>query len=73
MALGFTNLSEQNHTDTLVHEFGELLDGVESDILAIPNDTSPVTDTTETISTEMIQSHYAHLKAFDEVIKQQIL
>ncbi|WP_420546568.1 hypothetical protein [Nitrosopumilus sp.] len=73
MALGFTDLSEQNPADTLVHEFGELLDGVEYEILAIPNDTSPATDTTETMSTEMIQSHYTHLKAFDEVIKQQIL
>ena len=73
MALGFTDLSEQNHADTLVHEFGELLDGVESEILAIPNDTSSTTDTTVTIPTEMIQSQYAHLKAFDEVIIQQIL
>ncbi len=73
MALGFTDLSDGNPADTLVHEFGDLLDGVEAEILSIPNDTEPTVNTPNTMQTEQINSQIAYLKAFDEIIKSQIL
>ena len=73
MALGFTDLSEQNQADVLVHEFGDLLEGVEAEILSIPNDTEPFADTTETMQTKKILSQIAYVEAFDEVIRKQIL
>lgn len=73
MALGFTDLSEQNQADVLVHEFGELLEGVEAEILSTPNDTEPSVDTTDRLQTGKILSQAAYLEAFDEVIRKQIL
>ena len=73
MALGFTDLSDQNQADVLVHEFGELLDGVEAEILSIPHDTDSSVDTTDTLQTGEILSQVAYLEAFDEVIRTQIL
>jgi len=73
MAIGFTDLTGENQADTLVHEFGELLEGVEAEILSIPNDTSSSVDTTNTMQTENILSQIAYTEAFDEVIRKQIL
>ncbi len=73
MAMGFTDLTMDNEADTLVHEFGELLEGVEAEILSIPNDTSPLVDTTDTMQTGNILSQIAYTEAFDEVIRKQIL
>ena len=73
MAIGFTDLTGENQTDTLVHEFGELLEGVEAEILSIPNDTDPSVDTTNTMQTGNILSQIAYTEAFDEVIRKQIL
>jgi len=73
MALGFTDLSPADASSTLVHEFGELLDGVEAEILSIPIDTEPSSNTTDTMQTEKILSEFAYLQAFDEVIRKQIL
>ena len=73
MALGFTDLSEQNQADTLVHEFGELLEGVEAEILSIPSDENTASDPTDTMQTGKISSQIAYLDAFDEVIRKQIL
>ncbi len=73
MAIGFTDLTGENQADTLVHEFGELLEGVEAEILSIPNDMSPSVDTTNTMQTENILSQIAYIEAFDEVIRKQIL
>lgn len=73
MATGFTDLTADNEADTLVHEFGDLLEGVEAEILSIPNDTSPLVDTTDTMQTGNILSQIAYAEAFDEVIRKQIL
>ena len=73
MAIGFTDLTGDNQADTLVHEFGELLEGVEAEILSIPNDTNPSVDTTNTMQTGNILSQIAYIEAFDEVIRKQIL
>ena len=73
LTLGLTDMIGENQVDTLVHEFGELLDGVEAEILSIPNDTEPSVNTTDTMQTEKIQSQIAYLEAFDEVIQKQIL
>ncbi len=73
MAMGFTDLTMENKADTLVHEFGDLLKGVEADILSIPNDKSPSVDTTNTMQTENILSQITYTEAFDEVIRKQIL
>ena len=71
MALGFTDLTPEDIAGTLVHEFGVLLDSVEAEILSIPNYTSP--DPITAMQTEQIQSEFAYLQAFDEVIRKQIL
>ena len=73
MAMGFTDLTMENEADILVHEFGELLEGVEAEILSIPNDTSHSVDTTNTMQTGNILSQIAYTEAFDEVIRKQIL
>ena len=73
MAIGLSDLVAENYADTLVHEFGELLEGVEAEILAIPNDTRPTVDTTDTMQTGQILSQIAYTEAFDEVIRKQIL
>ena len=73
MALGFTDLSPEDAASTLVHEFGELLDGVEAEILSIPIDTETSSNTTDTMQTGKILSEFAYLQAFDEVIRKQIL
>ena len=73
MALEFTDLSPEDAASTLVHEFGELLDGVEAEILSISIDTETFSDTTDTMQTEKILSEFAYLQAFDEVIRKQIL
>jgi len=73
MAIGFTDLTGDNQADTLVHEFGELLEGVEAEILAIQDGTEPTADTTNTMQTGNILSQIAYIEAFDEVIRKQIL
>ena len=73
MALGLTGLVGENLADILVHEFGDLLEGVEAEILSIPDNTEPSVNTTDTMQTGQIQSQIAFLGAFDEVIRKQIL
>ena len=73
MAIGFTDLSDNNEAGNLVHEFGELLDGVEAEILKIPADTESSVDTTDTMQPEKILSDIAYIEAFDEVIRKQVL
>ena len=73
MAMGFTDLNGENQADTLVHEFGELLEGVEAEILAIPDNTEPTINTSDTLQTDEILSQIAYIEAFDEVIRKQIL
>ena len=73
MAFGFTDLSPDETASTLVHEFGELLDGVEAEILSVPTDAQPSFNTADTMQTKKILSEFAYLQAFDEVIRKQIL
>ncbi len=73
MAMGVVDVFGDHEADTLVHEFGELLEGVEAEILSIPNDTDPSVDTTNTMQTGNILSQIAYTEAFDEVIRKQIL
>ena len=73
MAMGITDVFGDHQADFLVHEFGELLQGVEAEILKIPNDTGSSINTSDTMQTEMILSQIAFIEAFDEVIRSQIL
>ena len=73
IALGFTDMVSDDAAGSLVHEFGELLEGVEAEILSIPNDTTPAFNTADTLQTQKIQSEFAYLQAFDEIIRKQIL
>ena len=73
MAIGVNNVFADNGADHLVHEFGELLDGVEAEILKVPTIPESAADTTDTMQTEDIFSQIAYLEAFDEVIRTQIL
>ena len=59
MAREGNDIFGDNEADTLVHEFGELLEGVEAEILKIPTDTEPSVDTTDTMQTEKILSQSA--------------
>jgi hypothetical protein len=72
IALGLTDLVSEDQASLLVHEFGDLLEGVEAEILSIPNDTTPDVNTASTMQSE-IHSEFAYLQAFDEVIRKQIL
>ena len=73
MAFGFSDLMPEDEAGRLVHEFGEILEGVDAEILSIPNDTAPVLNTTGVMQSEEIHSEIACLHAFDEVIRKQIL
>ena len=73
MAMGVNDVFGDNEADNLVHEFGELLDGVEAEILKIPSNSESPIDTTDTMQTGEIFSQIAYLEAFDEVIRKQIL
>jgi len=73
MAYGFTDLMPEDQADKLVHEFGEILEGVEAEILSIPNDMSPAINTADTMQAKEIHLKLAYLHAFDEVIRKQIL
>ncbi|MCV0430508.1 hypothetical protein [Nitrosopumilus sp.] len=73
MTLGLSDLVPEDQAGSLVHEFGDMLEGVESEILSIPNDTTPIFNTADTMQTEKINSDFAYLQAFDEVIRKQIL
>jgi hypothetical protein len=73
MALGFTDLMPEDEAGKLVHEFGEILEGVEAEILSIPNDTTPAINTADAVQAKEIYSELAYLQAFDEVIRKQIL
>ena len=73
MALGITDIFGDHEADILVHEFGELLEGVEAEILKIPDDTRSSANTTNTMQIQEILSEIAYVNAFDEVIRSQIL
>ena len=73
MAMGVNDIYGDHEVDTLVHEFGELLEGVEAEILAIPDNTEPTVDTTNTMQTGKILSQIAYIEAFDEVIRKHVL
>ena len=73
MALGVTDVFGDHEADILVNEFGDLLEGVEAEILKIPADSEPSVNTTNTMPTGSILSQIAHAEAFDEVIRKQIL
>ncbi|MCV0401744.1 MAG: hypothetical protein K5777_07190 [Nitrosopumilus sp.] len=73
MAMGVDDVFGDHQADNLVHEFGELLDGVEAEILKIPTVQESSVDTTDTMQTGEIFLQTAYLDAFDEVIRTQIL
>lgn len=73
MAMGVNDVFGDNEADNLVHEFGELLDGVEAEILKIPSNVESSIDTTDTMQAGEIFTQIAYLEAFDEVIRKQIL
>ena len=74
LAMGINDVYGDHEADTLVHEFGELLEGVDAKISAIPDsDTEPTVDTTDTLQTGKILLQIAYIEAFDEVIRKQIL
>ena len=73
MAMGVNDVFGDNEPDRLVHEFGELLEGVEAEILKVPADNRPLADTTDTMQTQKILSDIAYVASFDEVIRTQIL
>jgi len=73
MAMDIDDVFGDHEADNLVHEFGEILEGVEAEILKIPSNTESQIDTTNTMQTGEIFSQIAYLEAFDEVIRTQIL
>lgn len=73
MALGITDIFGDHEADVLVHEFGDLLEGVEAEILKIPDDTRTSVNTTDTMQIQEISAEIAYVHAFDEIIRSQIL
>ena len=73
IGFGFSDLMPEDQAGNLVHEFGEILEGVEAEILSIPNDTTPAFNTANAMQAEEIHSEIAYLQAFDEIIRKQIL
>ena len=73
LAIGVNDAFGDNEANILVHEFGELLEGIEAEIQSIPIDSESFADPTDTIQSEMILSQIAYIDAFDEVIRKQIL
>ncbi len=73
IALGLSDMVSEDQAGSLVHEFGELLEGVEAEILSIPNDTTPAFNTADTMHAEKIHAQLAHLQVFDEAIRKQVL
>ena len=73
IALGMTDMVSEDQAGLLVYEFGELLEGVEAEIMSIPNDTTPAFNTAGTIQAEKIHAEISYLQAFDEVIRKQVL
>ena len=73
MAIGANSVFGDNTTHDLVHEFGELLEGVETEILSIPTGTESAADTTQILQTDMILSQIAYIDAFDETQQIQSL
>ncbi|QMU54305.1 MAG: hypothetical protein GKS07_04985 [Nitrosopumilus sp.] len=73
VALGFSDMVSEDQAGSLVHEFGEILEGVEAEIMSIPNDTTSAFNTSDTMQTEKIHAEISYLQAFDEVIRKQTL
>ena len=73
IAMGVNDVFGDSEADNLVHKFGDLLDGVEIEILKIPSNAESSIETTDTMQTERFFSQVAYLEAFDEVIRNQIL
>ena len=72
MVMGMDQAFADNQAEIELHEFGELLDGVATQILAISIQTQPEAGTTLP-SAEFLVAQIAHLEAFDEVIKSNHL
>jgi hypothetical protein len=73
IALGLSDMVSEDQTGSLVHEFGEFLEGVEAEILSIPNDTTPEFNTAGTMQVEKIHVEISYMQAFDEAIRKQVL
>ena len=71
MAMGIDQVFADN-TFTELHEFNELLVGVEAQIVSDVNQ-DVATDSSQSMPTDYIVSEIAYLEAFEEVIQDQIL
>ena len=71
MAMGIDQVFADN-TFTELHEFNELLVGVEVQIIAVDVNQDVSTDSSQHMPTNYIVSHIAYLESF-EVIQDQIL
>ena len=72
MVMGMDQAFADNQVEIELHEFGELLDGVATQVLAIPIQTQSSTDT-NALSAEFLVAQISYLEAFDEVIKSNHL
>ena len=73
IALGLTDMVSEDQAGLPVHEFGDLLEGVEAEIRSIPNDTTQAFNTAYMMQAEKIHAEIAYLQAFDEAIRKQVL
>jgi len=72
MVMGMDQAFADNQAEIELHEFGELLDGVATQILATTIHLQPEQDTTIP-SAEFLVAQIVYLEAFDEVIKSNNL
>ena len=72
MLMGMDQVFADNQAAIELHEFGELLDGVATQVLATPIQLQPQQDTTIP-SAEFLVAQITYLEAFDQVIKSNNL
>ena len=72
MVIGIENVFADNTAQIELDNFGELLDGVAADILATQIHLDQTSDENLTLRAELLVAQISYLKAFEEVIQNNI-
>jgi len=72
MVMGIDQVFADNGAQVDLHEFDQLLEGVEAEIVSTQGEIQPAINTSNTIHAEIIKSQTAYLEAFEEVIQNKI-
>ena len=69
MAMGLDEFYGDNQAYADLYEFEKLLDEIGQEVLPTIDSVKPIPNPTQTIPVEQIDGDFAHLEAFDEVIR----